>query len=252
MDIKHGETGTAIPQSSMTYIKRTVSSQDFFFPAANTVYRNDDGTGGQTTSTQLHLARLDRPDRVGHDNAADCDDGPERPELRDHRPRPSSTPSAGRSGRRIRPGSSSYTQYDTVTGAVVKTIADVNTANTGDFANLPSGWSTPSGGGLHLITTYEVDALGRVTKTTSPEGRIDYTVYNDANHEVRTLLRLEHHDQHPDRADVGLAVRHRGRLHRIADHVRDAERCRAAGRRGPRASPTCSRCRAATPTRPGR
>src|SRR5262249_31286489 len=54
-----------------------------------------------------------------------------------------------------------------------------------DFANLPSGWSTPSGGGLHLIMTYEVDALGRATKETTPEGRVNYAVYNDANHEVR-------------------------------------------------------------------
>ena len=29
------------------------------------------------------------------------------------------------------------------TGAVVETIADVNTSNTSDFSNLPSGWSTP-------------------------------------------------------------------------------------------------------------
>src|SRR5262249_55955485 len=34
-------------------------------------------------------------------------------------------------------------------------------------------------------TTYEVDALGRTTKVTAPNGRIDYTVYNDAGHEVR-------------------------------------------------------------------
>jgi hypothetical protein len=59
-----------------------------------------------------------------------------------------------------------YTQYDDATGAVVKTIADVDTTQTGTFSNKPAGWSTPSGGGLHLTT-------------------ITYTVYNDANHEVR-------------------------------------------------------------------
>ena len=46
--------------------------------------------------------------------------------------------------------------------------------------------TTPSGGGLHLTTTYDVDALGRTTKVTDPNGRIDYTVYDDVNHETRS------------------------------------------------------------------
>jgi RHS repeat-associated protein len=80
----------------------------------------------------------------------------------------------------------SYAAYDVATGAVVKTIADVNTANTGDFVGLPAGWSTPAGGGLHLVGQYEVDALGRDTRLTDPNGNVTYTVYNDPNHEVRT------------------------------------------------------------------
>lgn len=42
--------------------------------------------------------------------------------------------------------------------------------------------------GLHLITTMEVDALGRSTKLTQPGGNISYTVYNDAKHEVRSYV----------------------------------------------------------------
>ena len=61
-----------------------------------------------------------------------------------------------------------YTQTDTLTGAVVKTITDVDTTQTGTFTNLPSGWTTPTGGGLQLTTTYVVDGLGRVTKETDP------------------------------------------------------------------------------------
>src|SRR5262249_9364747 len=45
-----------------------------------------------------------------------------------------------------------YTAYDPATGAVVKSIEDVNTQGTNDFSNLPSGWTTPAGGGLELIT----------------------------------------------------------------------------------------------------
>src|SRR5205807_1590581 len=68
---------------------------------------------------------------------------------------------------------------------VVKTIQDVDYTQTTTFTNLPTGWTTPSGGGAHLTTTYEVDALGRTTKVTAPNGRIDYTVYDDVNHAVR-------------------------------------------------------------------
>src|SRR5262245_17288369 len=79
----------------------------------------------------------------------------------------------------------SYTEYDPFTGAVVKAISDVNTTQTGDFSGLPSGWGTPAGGGLHLSSNWEVDALGRVVKETDPASKVSYTVYNDAAHEVR-------------------------------------------------------------------
>src|SRR5205823_6359598 len=79
-----------------------------------------------------------------------------------------------------------YVAYDPITGAVTKTITDVDTTQTGDFSNLPAGWATPSGGGLHIIETMEVDNLGRTTKYTDPLGNVTYTVYKDTNHEVRT------------------------------------------------------------------
>src|SRR5262249_14896829 len=63
---------------------------------------------------------------------------------------------------------------------------DVDTARTGDFQNLPAGWATPAGGGLHLVTQYEVDGLGRRTKATDPRGNVTYTVYIDTNFEIRT------------------------------------------------------------------
>jgi RHS repeat-associated protein len=78
-----------------------------------------------------------------------------------------------------------YTAYDPATGAVTKFIQDVDTTQTSNFSNLPSGWSTPSGGGANLITTYTVDGLGRTTKVTNPAGNSTYTVYNDPNHEYR-------------------------------------------------------------------
>src|SRR5262249_2946796 len=80
----------------------------------------------------------------------------------------------------------SYTAYDQATGAVTKAIVDVDTSRTSDFSNLPTGWSTPSGGGLHLLTLRQVDSLGRTTKLTEPNGNVTCTVYNDTNYEVRT------------------------------------------------------------------
>lgn len=85
-----------------------------------------------------------------------------------------------------------YTEYDTQavapTGAVVKTITDVNPSATPlDFQNFPAAWPTtaPSDGGTHLKTQYEVDGLGRVVKLTDPEGNVTHTVYKDAARETR-------------------------------------------------------------------
>src|SRR5207249_3736755 len=75
-----------------------------------------------------------------------------------------------------------YTAYDPATSALTKTITDVDTTRTGDFQNLPTGWTTPSGGGLHLTTQMVVDGLGRTTQLTDPNGNITYTVFLDSNH----------------------------------------------------------------------
>ena len=47
------------------------------------------------------------------------------------------------------------------------------------------GLETPAGGGLNLVTTYQVDGLGRTIEETDPNGNITYTVYDDPDHEVR-------------------------------------------------------------------
>jgi hypothetical protein len=57
----------------------------------------------------------------------------------------------------------------------------------------PNGWTNPSGGGLHLITDYEVDFYGRPTQRLGPVStmnlggtatamrRAQWTVYQDAS-----------------------------------------------------------------------
>ena len=75
---------------------------------------------------------------------------------------------------------------DTGTGALTKTIVDVDYSkltNT-EQSLFPSGWSHPTGG-LHIVTQYAVDGLGRPTRVIDPDNNVSYYAYNDANHEQR-------------------------------------------------------------------
>ncbi len=90
-------------------------------------------------------------------------------------------------------------KYDLATGAVNQRIDDVNTSLVTDE---PAGWVTPAGGGLHLITDYVIDNLGRTTKesgplhdislsgTSTPLRRTTWTVFNDPG-EVRQAVGYE-------------------------------------------------------------
>ncbi|NUQ64054.1 MAG: hypothetical protein HUU20_16375 [Pirellulales bacterium] len=81
-------------------------------------------------------------------------------------------------------------QYDPVIGSMTRRIDDVD----GSKLALHSGWSTPAGGGLHLVSDYEHDALGRTTQVLGPAHDVDdtsvrtatWTVYSDDGREVRT------------------------------------------------------------------
>jgi RHS repeat-associated protein len=175
--IQEGETGTAIPQQTTTYIARTAGSTTIYLPATVEAYEDEAGLDEVTTSyaytfysgtTQIESKTTTLPTGTGPDSETVYFDTYGRPTwMKDAR------------------GYLHYTEYDNKTGAVTKTIADVDASQTSDFAGKPSGWTTPGGGGVHAITSYEVDDLGRPTKTTDPNGNITYTVYNDTNHEIR-------------------------------------------------------------------
>jgi YD repeat-containing protein len=86
--------------------------------------------------------------------------------------------------------------YDPVTMAMIRRIDDVQTPSPG----APDGWSTPEGGGLNLVTDYDVDLLGRVIRKLGPLHEIDvngratlirraeWTVYLDSTHQTRTAM----------------------------------------------------------------
>ena len=184
VSLSQGETGGAVPQQAMDYFKKTVNGIPLFFTADTTQYRHTNGTGGQTTSLSYTFqGSTAQPDQITQTN-------------------PIVTSSQNGSGSattqttvfdaynrsiwfKDAAGFLTFMAYDGPTGAVTKQIVDVDSTQTTTFANLPSGWSSPTGGGLHLTTSYEVDSLGRATKKTYPNGRIDYMVYNDASFEVR-------------------------------------------------------------------
>ncbi|QDU05521.1 hypothetical protein V6x_52590 [Gimesia chilikensis] len=60
--------------------------------------------------------------------------------------------------------------YDIPTGAITQQIQDVDS---GAASGVPSGWVTPSGGGLNLVTDFEHDDQGRLTQSLGPTHTID-------------------------------------------------------------------------------
>ena len=87
--------------------------------------------------------------------------------------------------------------YDVATGALVQRIDDVDTSR---MTGVPSGWSTVSGFGMHLVTDYMADDLGRTRRemgpwhevqlrledsAPTPIRRVRFTTYNDVTHEER-------------------------------------------------------------------
>jgi hypothetical protein len=183
-EIQQGTGGTPVPQEAYTYLSNTAGGFTVYKVASDTVYQNSNGTGAETTSyaytyysgtNAIYSITTTLPTITTAQNGSGTANTTET--VYDNYGRPIWTENAD--------GYLSYTQYDPLTGAVVEQITDVNTSDTGDFSNLPSGWSTPSGGGLNLVTSYTVDDLGRVTKETNPNGTVDYFVYIDSLNEVR-------------------------------------------------------------------
>jgi YD repeat-containing protein len=182
--IEQGQNGTAIKLDSQQYFLQSAGSTTIYPLANSTQYRNTDGTGAETTSysytffagtVQVQSLAVSLP------VISSAQNGPGTAEVsttfNDNYGRPIWTKDAD--------GFLTYTAYDQATGSVIKTISDVNTTDTGDFSNLPTGWTTPVGGGLELITQDQVDPLGRTVKETDPDGNVTYTACIDANYEER-------------------------------------------------------------------
>ncbi|HEY7312113.1 MAG TPA: hypothetical protein VH643_22300 [Gemmataceae bacterium] len=184
VQIQQGQQGTLIPQETWQYYAHAYNGQTIAPVATDTVYRNTDGTGAETTSSTYTWFTNTAQIQSETDSApviSAAQNGPGTADV--------TTTFFDRFGNAIwvkdPDGFIHYAAYDPVTGAQITQIIDVNTADTGEFTGLPTGWSTPAGGGLNLVTTDQVDALGRTTMETSPNGNVTYFVYLDPQREER-------------------------------------------------------------------
>jgi RHS repeat-associated protein len=181
--IQQGELGSTITLRADNYFLRSATSGTVYPLANDTLYANTDGTGARTTSygyTWYGVSLMTKELDVTLPVVASGSNGPGSADVI-----ALFNDSYGRlEWRKDADGRLFYTAYDQATGAVTKQIVDVNTANTGDFTDLPSGWASGSNP-LHLITQMQVDGLGRTTKLTDPVGNVTYAVYLDTNYEQR-------------------------------------------------------------------
>jgi len=177
---RKGTSGGSIHQEHFTYF---LAGSDPI--ASDTVYGTTSGTDARTTSytygfysgtNQINLMSITNPTINSGQN------GPGSPDIE------------GRFfdtfGRMIlnkdADGHVNMTEFDNATDAVTKTIADVNYSSLSSAEKSlfdATGWTHTSG--LNLVTTYQVDAKGRTTKITSPNGNVRDIVFNDVNHEER-------------------------------------------------------------------
>jgi YD repeat-containing protein len=142
--VQGGELGVAAGQGSTLYSTHLDANGTTVYPVASrTVYRNADGTGAETTTYTYSDWNGSRPGHVtttqprinANQNGPGSDDVSET--VYDTYGRPIWTKDAD--------GFLNYMAYDPATGALIKSITDVDTTKTGDFTNLPTGWSTPTG-----------------------------------------------------------------------------------------------------------
>jgi RHS repeat-associated protein len=182
--VKRGELGSPITQQEFTYYVRAGGNgQTFTALASRSAYSAADNAQttrytytwvGQTTQLQSVVESL--PVVTGDQNGPG---GVAATVTRVY-------DSAGREmWSKDADGYITFTAYDPQTGAVVKSIKDVDTTRTNDFQSLPAKWATPNGGGKHLVSAFEVDRLGRTVKATDARGSVTYIVYDDVNRAMR-------------------------------------------------------------------
>lgn len=184
--IKPGSSGTEITQRLLYYLEKTAGSLTIYPLFRSLVYRNEDGTGGITTEYNYSYfsGTVFPQERVtGLPAILSTQNGSSSSNSRTERFDTWGNTVWSMDER----GFINYQAHDIVRGTVTQSIVDVD----GSQLTLPSGWSTPTGGGLHLITDYTVDDLGRATRTMGPVHAVDIS---GTSTNVRTVTWVNHLD----------------------------------------------------------
>ena len=190
--LKRGSGGTEIKLREYQYNSHTAGGITVYPLSKQIEYRGDDGSGAVATefSYSYHSGTVAVQERVttlpavpGSQNGSNTT--ATRREAFDLQ--------GNLTWQMDERGFITHSKYDLPTGALIQRIEDVDTSLT---PGAPSGWTTPSGGGLNLITDYQHDDLGRQTQSLGPQHtaeiggtatsvrRASWTVYQDAQHEV--------------------------------------------------------------------
>ena len=192
MALRRGEMGITVPQSKMAYKLHTAGGATVAPMSAYTTYRNADGTGATTTIYDVTY--------YGDETTTTSDDTLRRRSTTVTYAAISSTQNGlgtttgnhetmlydswGRTTW-MRDGSGYlyYNVYDNSTGGLVQHVTDVDEQQIAAPAQVAA--NLPANNGLHLVSSFLVDTLGRATKETDPNGNVTYTLYKDADQEVR-------------------------------------------------------------------
>ncbi len=216
--VQQGADGTPVEQDSYTYIQHVDSSGNTIYPEASYTQYQSSANGGSTpeTTTYSYSWQTNSSGQVTNQIEDQTTNNPVVSAVQNGSGIASTTQTVYNQFGQVvwtmaANGTISYTAYDNATGAIVQSVQDVNTANLSDLANytgtypggtltfgsdgynqygvpeLPSGWVTPTGGGLNLTTTDYVDALGRTIEQISPSGNVTLYVYDDAADAMFTL-----------------------------------------------------------------
>ncbi|HYE21097.1 MAG TPA: RHS repeat-associated core domain-containing protein [Tepidisphaeraceae bacterium] len=173
--LKEGTGGTPVPQSLLTYTVRSTASGVVYPMFESTVYRNDDGTGGITTTYAYtwHGSTLQAETRTTTLPVVSTgQNGSNSSDVRRERFDTYGNLTAFQDER----GYITTTTYNVAKGAVLQTVQDAP-------APSGSGWTANGGTRLELTADYESDAMGRVTQTLGP---VHDAVISGTNTTLRT------------------------------------------------------------------
>ena len=177
--VQQGYAGTPTLMDAQQYLAHSASGASVYLTAIYTTYAGPGGSGARaTTSAYTWFGSSDRVQSVlvTRPNISAAQDGPNSADV--------DTTYFDAFGRAIwfkdGDGYIDYSAYDDATGSALQSITNVQAG----LAPSPP-WTLPSGGQA-LVTTYQVDGLGRTVMVNSPNGNGTWVVYDDVDHETRT------------------------------------------------------------------